>query len=340
MIRWQSVLIGCILGGLLCCGEGQGQEEIDVSPPGEKGKPPRVEVGIFVLDVDTIDTVNQSFEANVFVLCRWKDPRLAHNAGQRITKPLTQVWHPRLFFANQQRLWPSFPEVVTIRPDGTVSYRQRVWGNFSQPLRLRDFPFDRQTFTIQLASGGYSTDELELVCLAGNKHGIASALSVPDWDLTKWQVHAQPYTPVPGEPGVAGFAFTFKMERRVGYYVIKVIIPLILIVAMSWAVFWIDPKEAGTNISVSVTAMLTLIAYRFAVGNSLPDISYLTRLDYFILGSTIIVFCSLVQVVLTNTLVNKGELERARKLDRWSRLIYPLAFVLVCFESLVFRFGL
>ena len=39
--------------------------------------------------------------------------------------------------------------------------------------------------------------------------------------------------------------------------------------------------------------MLTLIAYRFLLGQSLPPVSYLTRLDYFLLGATILVFIAL-----------------------------------------------
>jgi hypothetical protein len=35
-----------------------------------------------------------------------------------------------------------------------------------------------------------------------------------------------------------------------------------MIVAMSWLVFWIDPKESGSQINVAITTMLTLIAVR------------------------------------------------------------------------------
>ncbi len=55
----------------------------------------------------------------------------------------------------------------------------------------------------------------------------------------------------------------FDATRKPGYYVLKVIFPLILIVIMSWTVFWIAPSESGTQISVAVTSILTLIAYRF-----------------------------------------------------------------------------
>ena len=103
---------------------------------------------------------------------------------------------------------------------------------------------------------------------------------------------------------------------------------------MSWAVFWIDPTQVSSQISVSVTAILTLIAYRFALGNLLPRISYLTRLDYLLLGSTILVFLALVEVTATSRLVVLGKESLARTLDKWARIVFPAAFVAVLVFSI------
>ena len=148
-----------------------------------------------------------------------------------------------------------------------------------------------------------------------------------DWALTKWDAKPRPYQPVPDERAVAGFALVFEMRRKAGHYVFKIILPLILIVAMAWAVFWIDPTETGTNIGLASTSMLTLIAYRFAIGAQLPDISYMTRMDSFILGSTLLVFLVLMQVVITNSFVARSKVERARWVDRWCRWVYPVFFL-------------
>jgi len=131
--------------------------------------------------------------------------------------------------------------------------------------------------------------------------------------------------------------FSFKADRRAGYFIGKVIIPLLLIVAMSWVVFWIDPKAFGTMISVAITAMLTLIAYRFAVGANLPKVDYMTRLDLFILGSSIMVFTSLIQVLITSHFANSDRLALARNIDLWCRWLYPLLFILIGLETLILR---
>ena len=119
------------------------------------------------------------------------------------------------------------------------------------------------------------------------------------------------------------------------YYILKVILPLILIVVMSWASFWIDPVNASAEISVAVTSMLTLIAYRFAVDTQLPRLPYMTRLDALFLISTLLVFFSLIEVMATTILDNNQQAERAKKLDRYCRVIFPVIFAIACVAILM-----
>jgi hypothetical protein len=296
--------------------------------------PTPVYVLIFVMDLDEVRTADQSFVANVFLEYRWQDPRLAHQEVAGRVKPLEDVWNPQLMITNQQRVMKTFPEVVSIKPDGEVTYRQRIWGTFSQPLKLADFPFDKQKFTLQLAAAGSEKNKIDLRSDPEGHMGIAEQLSVTDWKIMGWQARAEPYVPIPGKDTIlSGFSFSINAERKAGYFIVKIILPLILIVAMSWVVFWIDPKESGVQISVAITSMLTLIAYRFAIGSDLPMISYLTRLDFFILSATILVFASLVEVIVTSTLAQNEKLGLARKLDLWSRWLFPALFAGIALKT-------
>ena len=117
--------------------------------------------------------------------------------------------------------------------------------------------------------------------------------------------------------------------RNAQHFIVKVIIPLVLIVMMSWAVFWIEPTDTGTQVGLAVTAMLTLIAYRFAVDSDVPKLPYLTRLDAFILFSSVLVFLSLIEVMVTTKLAGRSRLELARNIDRHCRWIFPLVFATV-----------
>jgi hypothetical protein len=308
-------------------------------PDADKG-PTRVYGTVFVKDVDAIDTPNQSFEATVYMEIRWRDQRLAHSGEGEIARSLSEVWHPRTTIVNQQRVWRALPEFVEVSPDGDVVYRQQLWGSFSQPLKLRDFPFDRQVLTLQIVAAGYTPDEVELVRDTESVSGMSDNPSVPDWEFLDWKLETRPFVLSPGEDPVPGIAFSFEAARDRAFFLFRVIAPLILIVAMSWLVFWIDPEQSSTQISVAVTAMLTLIAYRFVVGASLPALSYLTRLDYFILAATVLVFAALAQVVVTARYAASNQLAKARRIDRVGRWAFPTAFLLLALETLVFRFGL
>jgi len=55
---------------------------------------------------------------------------------------------------------------------------------------------------------------------------------------------------------------------------------------------------------------------------------YMTRLDAFFLVSTLLVFLSLIEVLVTTILDNNNQLARAKKLDRYCRVIFPAIFVI------------
>ena len=298
----------------------------DTGRPNPDQGPTQVEVDIFLLDLDAIDSASQSFDANLYFEATWKDPRLADEAqGRTLTRHLDEIWNPRLQILNQQRLWSSMSDIADVSPDGTVKQRARVWGSFSQPLDLREFPFDTQTISIQVVAAGYTTSEVVLT--PNPMAGIGEAFSVADWEILDRRMSTDVETPGPKELQSPAIALSVDAKRLRGYFWIKVIAPLILIVAMSWAVFWIDPKDTGTKISITITAMLTLIAYRFAIGASLPAISYLTRIDMFILFSTILVYASLVAVLVTAAYSRKERHALAQRIDRVSRWGFPLFFI-------------
>jgi hypothetical protein len=306
-----------------------------IERPTSGNNPTEVSVGIWIVDISNIDSAQQSFTAEIALVLRWKDPRLAHTGSGVVRYPLEQVWHPRVGIANETAsVIRKLPEWVEVEPDGTLIYRQRYAGAFTQPLRLQSFPFDRQTFRIQLVAVRYRPNEVKFVpdqawIREGLRQasGIASSITLPDWTVEKWDARTLPYTLAPGLE-FSGYAFEFTAARNVGHYVLKVILPLVLIVIMSWVVFWTEPTNSNTQFSVAVTSMLTLIAYRFAVDTQLPRLPYMTRLDALFLTSTLLVFFSLIEVLATTILDNNQQTERAKKLDRYCRVIFPAVFLL------------
>ena len=118
-------------------------------------------------------------------------------------------------------------------------------------------------------------------------------------------------------------------DRKVEFYVWKVILPLIVIVAMSWSVFWVHPSDLNTQMQVSITSMLAAIAFNFAISGALPTLAYLTWIDAFIFTCYSIIFLSIVEDMVVHVAWRSRRRHLAHRLDRWSRWVFPAAFLLV-----------
>jgi hypothetical protein len=305
------------------------------SRPGDEDEPTEVKIEAVLLDLQDITGANQSFTANFAYIARWHDDRLRHEGPGQRTLSLDDIWHPRLQIVNRQSIQETFPAEAQVSPEGDVALVQRVWGQFSQPLLLKDFPFDQQSLNINLVGTGHEDGNVNFISDPEFPSSVADTFSISDWKLTAWNAGPMTLTVARADRGAPGFRFDLSVERVRSYHIVNVILPLVMIICMSWVVFWLDPKTAAPRVSVAVTAMLTLIAYRFAVGTSLPKIAYLTRMDWFVLGSSILVFASLLEVVITSWLAGEDRLDAAHKINRRMRVIAPIAFLLIVLFSLI-----
>jgi hypothetical protein len=308
---------GLLLSGLLVAAPSAAQEPTGIQR--------EVKIGLLLTDMTEVDGAAQSFLADVFLVATWNDPELAGAEGKR-TLDLDDVWHPTLLIINRRSVTESLPTEVTVQPDGAVMYLQRFTGEFSAPMNLREFPRDRQEFFVQLVAPAVAGADVTLVPDESIVALRAEHLSISDWNVGNADLTVEPYQVAPGAPSHPGIKLSFPASRLVTYYVIQVFIPLVAIVMMAYAVFWVSPSVVPTRVGVVVTTMLTLIAYRFMLANHVPRLPYLTRLDWFMLGATVLVILTLFTMAGTSYLVSKGKEATVGKIDRAGRLLYPILF--------------
>jgi hypothetical protein len=224
-------------------------------------------------------------------------------------------------------VWESLPKVADVTPDGTVTYSQRYVGPLSQPLMLSNFPMDEHRFTIQLATAE-DVEFVPEVKLGFSGGTISDNLSLTDWEIVKYEALSHPYEPIE-TVSTPGFAFEFTAKRHFLYYLWQVILPLALIVMMSLSVLWIDRSNAGAQIGLATSAMLALITYRFILARLLPKLPYMTRMDYFTLGSTLLVFMALIEVIVTVTLYRDKHDRIVHNIEKFARFAFPILFLLM-----------
>lgn len=290
---------------------------------------------MFIVDIDAIDDANQNFTANIFLRLRWKDRRLADMTSSVRQVPLESVWNPRVLLANRTGLVSkSLPDVVTVEPDGTVTYYQRYTGKLSQVLTLSEFPRDKHNFIVQFVAAGYDDEQLEFIpdvhpdAPSQKGGGMAGQLSLPDWKILNYEANKMTYQPI-SAAHAAGFGLRFEAERYITYYLWQVVLPLAVVVIMSWTAFWIKREDVGVRIGVATSSVLTLIAHRFVLASLLPRLPYMTRIDYLTVGSTVLVLLSLFFVTLIVVLDNRKRQELTRKMDILARISFPVAFALL-----------
>ncbi|KPK09120.1 MAG: hypothetical protein AMS20_01015 [Gemmatimonas sp. SG8_28] len=305
------------------------QQESTLTRPDPDGAPTPVRVGMYVVDIEQIENARQQFVVDFVVDLIWRDPRLAGAPGRR---SLHEVWHPQASLFNQRGIETLLPEVVAVEPDGSVRYLQRYYGSLAAPFDLRDFPFDTQALPVTLISVVYGPEQVEFV-FAPELSGRAERFSVVAWEVGAGVAEEGAYA-VSSDSAehveyLARIAYVLEARRAVNYYAWKVVLPLVIIVLMSWAVFWVDPKHVGPQLGLSGTSILTLVAFLLSLSSVLPPISYLTRLDVFVYASLSLQFLAFVEALGSTYLAARDSHQLALRMDRTARVFFPSAFLVI-----------
>ena len=119
-------------------------------------------------------------------------------------------------------------------------------------------------------------------------------------------------------------------ERNPSFYIFKIIIPVLLILAVAWYVLWIPTKEIESRLTTSIVALLALIAYNFVFQDDIPKLNYLTDLDWYILLSY--VFCCIpVFISIGSSKLGTKNQKIIIKINKLIRKWGVLAYILITF---------
>jgi hypothetical protein len=288
----------------------------------------RLSVAIHLLDLLRIDDANQTAFVDFALWVSWQDESLASPGAPARFFRTNQIWVPNLQVMNSLTLTNRRVDVVEVDENGNAHYRRRLVGTISIPRDLSDFPVDQHELRLTVVAGGMTRD-VGLV-IDERLTGQSDTFSIQEWDVGPGNAEISEF--VAAGESFPMLVYEWEVRRKFGYYIWKVIVPLAMVVMMSWVVFWLDPKQAGPQIGIAATSILTLIAYRFTLGFLVPRLSYLTRLDIFITGASLLVFVALVEALATVSIAEDRP-TLTRQIDVTSRWLFPAAFAAVTVVS-------
>ncbi|XP_074660144.1 cys-loop ligand-gated ion channel-like [Tubulanus polymorphus] len=258
----------------------------------------KVDVSVVFLKIGEIDTIKEQYSADVLVKSKWRTSSLDRAVNEDLEKTqnvdIEHIWNPRIYIENtlgdpKESIYRSV--LWNDKGEAFVQEKRRVKGVFLENLELNDFPFDVQDLTVTIASDR-PTNEVEVVSDPVDLHRInkQSFVDEQEWLLYKHiEAEQTTLTYEHADPTFVRQALSVKCRaaRRPAYFFWNIFLITFLICSLSFATFAVTQEKPENRLQLSFTLVLTSVAFKFVVNQSLPKISYLTYLDKYVLASMI-----------------------------------------------------
>ena len=314
---------------------------LNLPSPARDGGPVVVRAEFDLRDINEIDDEAEIFEFRGVMTLKWRDERQAFDpmvegVNEKFYQGAYQFnevfpgWFPQLVLVNESGLYEKHGVLLRIRPDGSLTLVETVNAAAKTDLDLRGYPFDSQRLEAIFEVLGVDEGEvvLEVAPTADGSLVDVAAMRMPQWNLARVSSSIGSYAAShAGRLGVAStFVLSMDVERKSFFMVRLIIIPLALIVMLSWSVFWMDQSSLGDRISVSFIGILTVVAYQIVVSEIQPRISYLTLMNGFLNMSFLIMCASAVINLWVGSLDRQGRTAAGDLIDRRCRWIFPVVY--------------
>lgn len=284
-----------------------------------------VRTGIYLINVYDLDINQHSYYVDCYIWFKWKGERDPMN----------------IEFVNAVEKWGAtvvpFYEDPQILEDGYFYNGMRYEGRFYHAFDLERFPLDQHLLDIQIENIDYSQDSLIYVPEEHPTY-VREDLVLPGWTILGTQVESQVHHyPInfgeTGKPEAAfsNFIFELHLRRPFNYFLLKLLLPLLIVICVSLGALLINPVSIDARISLPIGGLLSAVFLQQSYSAALPDVGYMVLMDKIYLLVYALIAAIMLRVVLTsNRIVSRKEeldMHRIRKNDR--RLIGILTFFLV-----------
>jgi hypothetical protein len=313
-------------------------ESFLLGPPPQTG-PLVVDASFEFNGINAINDEAQTFEFAGVLKLKWLDPRRGFDpdeAGvdEKIFQNEFQFreiwagWYPQVILVNESALNERSGLVLRVQPDGTSTLIQTLNAAAKSEFDLRRFPFDRQRLEAVFEVLGFDRDEVLLQVETAAASVSTNALHVPQWIVE--DINMSVRDRAASHAGRAGattaLVVSVNVQRESWYERRLIIIPLIVIVLLSFSVFWMDRSSVSDRINVSFIGVLTAVAYQLVMKDQLPHISYVTFMHSFLSISFLTVSATVVFSLVVGKLDESGKAELGDRIDRRCRWLFPLVY--------------
>ena len=283
--------------------------------------------------INDVNVSGQNFEVELFLWFLWQGDVDVENIAF-----LNQIY-------TEEGTW----EVLRQDLEGDVKYIcYKIKGTFLTPYDLHDFPFDTQRLPMSLAHKTLDGNDLALVVDHDRlSHEAILDIYPEEWDYGNRDDFSAMYEPTTtfGDPSFRGpasrsafsvYQAEIVIKRILFPYLVTMFLPLAIMVVISLFVIFIPRAQFDARMTLTMTALLSILVFHLAQGDALPNVGYLMRADEYFMVTYVLMFLLIVKTVL----VNAANDRMSDGVLRWIEGLFNLAFVpitVVTYVALSFR---
>lgn len=246
-----------------------------------------VRANVYVRSISDLSDADMSFKVQLTYRQQWHDHRLKFDdLGGQIRflslNDVSRLWIPDTFFIDEREghfHTVTQPNVlVRIYPDGSVLYSIRVSLKLSCPMNFKRYPFDEQQCQLRMESYGHTANELFYLWKEGDPVQVTKYLHTPMFTLTRFRTDYCSTAMSTGNYSCLMVAFEF--ERESGNAVVRVYVPCVMLVIVSWIPLWLNIKSSFVRL---LTPLLVLVVLASGISqynqNEVPKTPYTKAVD-------------------------------------------------------------
>ncbi|MEO0974282.1 MAG: hypothetical protein AAFX85_14420 [Pseudomonadota bacterium] len=307
-----------------------------LSPP-RQDAPVRVNFDFELHDINDIDSVLETFEFTGVMTLTWRDPREAFDPalagvdeklfqGTYQFDELATGWYPQVMLINESGAYSRSAVQLRVRPDGTSILREKITAVAEASLTMRLFPFDSHRLEANFALLGYDGREAALDVATDHGAGASDSVSIPGWSIGQVGLSREVSSAGPAM-GSGAVVLGIEVTREASYIRRLITFPMLIIVVLSFSIFWMDKSSLGDRNSVSFIGVLTGVAFQHIVVSVMPPTSDITVMHAFLFISFLVMAATIPVNLAVARMDREGKADLGDLIDRRCRWLFPLVYV-------------
>ena len=304
-------------------------------------------VTVEILQLINVELVTETFTAQLFVEFRFPDGALDPDLrvpsaefpmgpdGKPTFRPSAKWYIDQIDFNNAQKWSILNKDVFEIGND--IHAKVRFEGTFTANLQLEKFPFDVQLLTFSLAVN-CRTNGRTPVALECSHEMMCHTISNEEFHLNEVYFVQERIHVLTGTCGYAPRIFpavniTMIIERKPGFFLINVFLPVLLFVPLSAMQQFIPVNDLAGRMEFGLSMLFTIVAFKFSIASTLPLISYLTVLDKYLLLAGLVNLLICFESAINWRILSRSAVHRVVDADDVSNVLGTVTFGSLAYDD-------